>query len=51
MSSARIGAQEPTFERIGAYARTSGREVADTLEAYGFAFNAAQRHELDIYFA
>lgn len=48
---ARVGSQEPTFEVIGPWARTDGPECVSTLAAYGFTFDAAQRHQLDVYMA
>lgn len=48
---ARLGRQEPTFEAVGAYARTDGSEIVSTLSAYGFSFDAAQRRQLDLYAA
>ena len=48
---ARLGRQEPTFEVCGPYARTDGPECAETLAGYGIAFDAAQRHQLDLYLA
>lgn len=48
---ARVGAQEPTFEVSGAYARTDGPEIVSTLASYGFTFDRAQAHQLDLYAA
>ena len=48
---ARTGNQRPTFEVVGDYARTDGPEIVSTLAAYGFSFDAAQAHELDLYAA
>ena len=51
MVRARAGRQEPTFEAVGPYARTDGPEIVSTLSAYGFTFDAAQAHQLDLYAA
>ena len=48
---ARLGAQEPTFEVVGDYARTDGPEIVSTLAAYGFEFDEAQTHQLGLYAA
>ena len=48
---ARLGAQEPTFEVVGGYASTDGPEIVSTLAAYGFGFDEAQAHQLDLYAA
>ena len=48
---ARLGRQEPTFEVVGNYASTDGPEIVSTLAAYGFLFDAAQTHQLDLYAA
>ena len=48
---ARLGRQEPTFEVVGDYASTDGPEIVSTLAAYGFAFDEAQAHQLDLYAA
>lgn len=48
---ARVGAQEPTFEVAGPYASTDGPEAVATLSAYGFRFDPAQAHQLDLYMA
>nr|DAW35681.1 MAG TPA: Large Terminase [Caudoviricetes sp.] len=48
---ARLGAQKPTFEVVGDYARTDGPEIVSTLAAYGFEFDEAQAHQLDLYAA
>ena len=47
----RTGAQEPTFEVVGDYAATDGPEMVGTLAAYGFTFDEAQRHQLDVFMA
>lgn len=47
----RLGNQSPTFEVVGDYARTDGPEIVSTLEAYGFEFDDAQKHQLDLYAA
>lgn len=47
----RVGRQTPTFERIGEWDHTDGPECAETFEGYGFGFDEAQRHELDVYLA
>lgn len=48
---ARLGNQTPTFEAAGDRARTDGPEIVSTLAAYGFEFDEAQRHQLDLYAA
>lgn len=47
----RLGRQEPTFEVLGEWDHTDGPECVSTLEAYGFSFDGAQRHEMDAYLA
>lgn len=47
----RVGGQAPTFERIGEWDHTDGPECAETFAGYGFSFDEAQLHELDVYLA
>lgn len=46
-----IGRQTPTFEVCGEYDVTYGPEAVELFESYGFGFDAAQRHEMDVYLA
>lgn len=46
-----IGRQEPTFEVVGEWQETNGGEAVELFEGYGFRFDCAQRHEMDIYLA
>lgn len=48
---ARVGRQLPTFEVAGGYHRTDGPEAVAVFEGYGFGFDGAQRHEMDLYLA
>ena len=47
----RHGNQRPTFEVVGEYASTSGRECAELFEAYGVEFYPSQKYELDLFLA
>ena len=47
----RRGRQEPTFEVVGTWARTDGPECCEVFESYGFGFDDAQRHQMDLYLA
>lgn len=49
--ASRTGSQVPTFERVGEWDHTDGPEAVATLSAYGFSFDGAQRHEMDVYLA
>lgn len=45
------GRQVPTFEVIGEWDTTNGEEAVSLFESYGFMFDQAQRHEMDVYLA
>ncbi|HIR42822.1 MAG TPA: hypothetical protein IAB86_05475 [Candidatus Aphodovivens avicola] len=47
----RRGNQRPTFEVVGKYASTSGRECAELFEAYAVEFYPSQKYELDLFLA
>ena len=47
----RRGNQRPTFQVVGEYESTSGRECARLFEAYGVRFYPSQRYELDLFLA
>lgn len=47
----RVGRQTPTFEVLGAYDVTYGSDAVELFESYGFRFDEAQRHEMDVYLA
>ena len=47
----RRGRQEPTFERVGDYARTDGPEAVELFSRYGVAFIPAQEYEMELYLA
>ena len=48
---ARLGGQEPTFERIGEWASTRGPEAVEVFESYGRRYYGAQKHEMEAFFA
>lgn len=45
---ARLGRQEPTFEVVGEWDHTDGREASDMFASYGIEFIPSQRHEFDV---
>lgn len=47
----RIGRQEPTFERIGAYDYSLGADCVSFFEGFGVKFTDYQKHELELYLA
>ena len=47
----RRGRQEPTFERVGGYARTDGPEAVSLFARYGVTFIPAQAYEMELYLA
>lgn len=48
---ARTGRQAPTFERVGAWAKSDGDEAVDVFSSYGFGFDEAQAHQMRLYLA
>lgn len=48
---ARVGRQNPTFERIGRYSSTDGDDAVALFESYGFGFDEAQAHLMRLYLA
>ena len=48
---ARLGAQRPTFERVGGYSYTDGDEAVSVFRSYGFDFDAAQIYQMRLYLA
>ena len=46
---ARVGRQAPTFEVVGRGLPTDGAEAVAAFGEYGFGFDGAQRHEMDVY--
>ena len=46
---ARVGRQTPTFEVVGGGVRSDGAEAVAVFGEYGFGFDGAQRHEMDVY--
>lgn len=47
----RLGDQEPTFERIGVYSASRGRDAVKMFNEYGVAFMPAQERELELFLA
>lgn len=46
-----IGRQTPTFEVVGDYSMSDGKEAVELFESYGFGFDEAQRHQMELYLA
>lgn len=47
----RLGNQEPTFERIGAYHHTFGPQAVRLFTGWGIRYYPCQEHELDLFLA
>lgn len=47
----RQGSQQPTFERVGPYVRSSGMKLASVWRAWGTRFYPSQVHELELFTA
>lgn len=47
----RLGNQQPTFERIGDYSSSRGKEAVELFRGYGVDFMPAQERELELFLA
>ena len=44
----RRGCQEPTFERLGAWSSSRGKDAIEMFEAYGRRYYGSQKHEMEL---
>ncbi len=47
----RRGCQEPTFERLGTWSSSRGKDAIEMFEAYGRRYYGSQKHEMEVFFA
>ena len=47
----RLGSQSPTFQKVGKYSSTQGKDAVSLFRTYGVSFYPCQEYELDLFLA